>query len=109
MVDKQLYYIENQGCDATTYGIAELTKEEFDVMIPIIRNLNSNSYYGCMPTISLYEALWSDFVEVSKEHLNKDDFDDGYVDRADRFYFGDKVYTWKNGYIDRDNLIPVSL
>ena len=106
-MEKQLYYIENVGCDTVTYGIAELTKEEFDVLISFIKDLNNNSYYGCMPTIDVYEASWSDFVEVPKERLNRKRFEVEYVDFEDRLYLKDKVYTWRNGYIDRDNLIPV--
>ena len=50
-----LYYIENVGCDDTTHGLAHMTDEEFEVFKRVVENLNKNSTYGCMPTISVYK------------------------------------------------------
>ena len=62
-----LYLIENNGCDATTYGVARMTDEEFEKFKEIVTNLNKNSTYGCMPTIDVYEIQDSDIVELEGE------------------------------------------
>lgn len=85
-MNKKLYYICNSGCDDSTHGIAELTAQEFEVVKQLVINLNKNSYYGCMPTISIYEISWDDLREDSPDNVN-----DYY-----RFYFLDKIYTWKD-------------
>lgn len=50
-----LYYIENNGCDDTTHGLARMTDEEFTVFKRVVENLNKNSTCGCMPTIAVYK------------------------------------------------------
>lgn len=50
-----LYYIVNMGCDDETKGLAIISDEEFPRFKQIIEDLNKNSQYGCMPTISIYK------------------------------------------------------
>lgn len=50
-----LYYIVNRGCDDETKGLAIISDEEFPRFKQIIEDLNKNSQYGCMPTISIYK------------------------------------------------------
>ena len=50
-----LYYIVNMGCDDETHGLAIISDEEFPRFKQIIEDLNKNSQYGCMPTISIYK------------------------------------------------------
>ena len=51
----KLYYIENEGCDATTYGLVRISDEDFPKFRSFVENLNRNSHYGCMPVISVSE------------------------------------------------------
>ena len=52
---KEKYVIYNKGCDDTTKGIFEFTKEEFLFLNNLFKELNKNSYYGCMPKIFIYK------------------------------------------------------
>lgn len=47
------YKIENWGCDDVTEGIFELTDEQYQFLNKIFEELNKNSKYCCMPTISI--------------------------------------------------------
>ena len=67
-----LYYIENQGCDDTTHGLAYMTDEEFAVFKRVVENLNKNSTYGCMPTIEVYRINDS-FIEPATHDNSKDE------------------------------------
>ena len=96
-MEKQLIFIANSGCDATTYGIAEFTQEELKSFCRLIYNLNLNSYYGCMPKISLYYTNWENFKEVTnKEILEQNCYEDFYVENENRFWYNEKCYTYKN-------------
>ena len=53
-MDKKLYLIANNGCDDTTHGLVRFTDEEFSIFKENVENLNRNSTYGCMPTISVF-------------------------------------------------------
>lgn len=102
-MEKKLYFMENQGCDATTYGLVKLSDKEFADFKPTIENLNKNSYYSCMPVISVYKIDWSDVKEIN---VNPDlePWDDGYVPPEDIFYLNDKTYTFVDQYFNyRDN------
>lgn len=102
---KKLYYVINEGCDASTYGIIELSEEELDGMMQFIRNLNQNSWYGCMPTISLHEISWDDLKEVTiRKDVECDD--DEYVDPDNRFFYNGKVYTWKHDFSYAAECLP---
>lgn len=92
---KKLYLIINRGCDASTYGIIELSEQELESMMRFIKDLNSNSYYACMPTISLREISWDDVREVVIRTDAKT-YDDDYVDLGDRLFYKGMVYTWRN-------------
>ena len=98
-MEKQLYFIENQGCDATTYGLKELTYDEFIFICKFIADLNKNSHYGCMPIIHIYEASWEDFKEVTTEDLKQEDiWEDNYIDLDRRYWINEKCYTSKEKY-----------
>lgn len=89
-MDEQLYFIENEGCDDTTKGVARISDEDFPKFKEIIENLNKNSTYGCMPTIKVYKIDMNDLQEV--EYDPKVRFcDAGYSD-DDFLFFDDKTY-----------------
>ena len=88
-----LYFIENMGCDATTYGLARISDEDFPKFKSFIENLNKNSHYGCMPTIAVYKIDPSTVREFTHDP-NLDCWDDDYVDRDYTFYLDDKNYTF---------------
>lgn len=96
-MNDNLYFIANQGCDATTYGLTRVTEEEFPKFKSFIENLNKNSYYGCMPVISVYKISMNDLMEFNY-NPNADCFDDDYVDKEEVFYFEDKTYTFAKKY-----------
>lgn len=96
-MENNLYFIANEGCDATTYGIAILSDEEFLKFKAIIENLNKNSYYGCMPTVSVYKSNWDKFREI-KPDPNKGVWGDDYIEKGDMFYLDDKTYTFAEKY-----------
>lgn len=91
-MNKQLIYIVNQGCDASTRGLIEIETDKLSEYIQHIKELNKNSYYGCMPKIYLYKVEWDWFREVNPDDL-KDSWDDNYVEQEDRLYYNDKIYT----------------
>lgn len=92
-----LYFIENQGCDATTYGLARINDDEFPRFKAVIENLNKNSYYGCMPVISVYKASMDNFKEINY-NPSAEVWDDDYIDKDQVFYLDDKVYTFATKY-----------
>lgn len=96
---KNLYFIANSGCDATTYGLAELTDEEFSTLKTTIENLNKNSYYGCMPIISVYKITMGHLKEFNY-NSNAEPWDDDYVSKDDVFYLNDKTYTFAEQYFN---------
>ena len=96
-MENNLYFIENEGCDATTYGLIMLTEQEFPKFKAFVENLNKNSYYGCMPTISVYKIGMDDIKEINY-NPNAECWDDDYVDKEEVFYLNDKTYTFANKY-----------
>lgn len=100
----RLYYIENEGCDATTYGLARISDEDFPKFQSIIKNLNKNSWYGCMPKIKVYRVEESDMREMSDDE-DTDAFDD-YI-----FHLDGKRYTfarddgWRICTCDRERVV----
>jgi hypothetical protein len=96
-VERSLYFIENRGCDATTYGLTWVNDNDFPKFKLFIENLNKNSYYGCMPVISVYKISMSDLKEIC---YNPDaEFgDDDYIEQDDVFYLDDKTYTFAKQY-----------
>lgn len=71
---KTLYYIRNRGCDDTTCGLAEISDTFFPEFKTIIENLNRNSTYGCMPTISVYKIDWSNLHTPNAAEDDEDDY-----------------------------------
>ena len=90
MMDANLYFIHNIGCDDGTIGIAYLTDEEFELFKAVLSNLNRNSSYTCMPRIEVYEITEEDIEEV--------DQDSQIVAARDILWLGKKAYTLKNTY-----------
>ena len=96
-MSNNLYFLANQGCDATTYGLARISDDEFPRFKTIIENLNKNSYYGCMPVISVYRININDLKEI-KYNPKAEPWDDDYVNADDVFYLDDKTYTFSEKY-----------
>lgn len=92
-MEQSLYFIENQGCDATTYGVTSISEEDFPKFKSFIENLNKNSYYGCMPVISVYKISMSNLKEISY-NSDAECWDDDDCDRTYVFYFDNKAYTF---------------
>ena len=90
---KNLYYIRNMGCDDETCGLVNIPDEYFPIFKDFIENLNKNSTYGCMPTISVYKVDASMF----REYIEDDDSD------WKCLHFGDKKYAFKDT-VDRWSL-----
>ena len=92
-----LYFIANEGCDATTCGIAIISDEDFPKFKAIIENLNKNSTYGCMPTIKVYKSSWDKFREFTP-NPDAEWGNDDYVEDYDTFYLNGKTYTFAEEY-----------
>lgn len=92
-MENNLYFIANEGCDDTTHGLAIINDEDFPKFKSLIEDLNKNSTYGCMPTISVYKISMSDLREI-KYNPNAGFGDDDYVDESDVFFLGSKTYTF---------------
>ena len=101
-MNNNLYFIENQGCDATTYGLVVVNDDEFPKFKSFIENLNKNSYYGCMPVISVYKINMNDLKEIDY-NPNAEPWDVDYVNKEDVFYLDDKTYAFKNKYFSYYN------
>ncbi len=95
--NNNLYFIENSGCDATTYGVARISDTDFPKFKTIIENLNKNSYYGCMPVISVYKINMSDLKEI-KYRADAECWDNDYVDETYVFHLDGKTYTFAEEY-----------
>lgn len=96
-MNEQLYFVSNAGCDATTHGLVRLSDDDFTKFKSFITDLNKNSYYGCMPTISVYKISMNELKEID---YNPDSYswDDGYVPRDEVFYLDGKTYTFAKAY-----------
>ena len=92
-MEQNLYFITNEGCDATTYGITSVSTEDFPKFKSFIENLNKNSYYSCMPVISVYKISMNDLKKINY-NPNAEYGDDDYCDKTYIFYFDDKMYTF---------------
>ena len=56
--------IENMGCDDSTFGVAKFSDEGLLEFVKVVRELNRNSTYRCMPKICLYEVKADDLICV---------------------------------------------
>ena len=64
--------MRNVGCDDETLGLAKFEDaDDFDDFIEIIKNLNQNSDYPCMPTVRLYLLFEDELINV--EEMDKED------------------------------------
>ena len=77
-------HLENQGCDATTYGLVDIDDTEFIRFKTFIENLNKNSYYGCMPVISVFRIDANDVKKINY-NPNAEVWDDDYVEKENVF------------------------
>ena len=84
---KNLYYIENIGCDDETHGLVNIPDEDFPKFKAFVENLNKNSTYGCMPKIEVHKVDSGLFRERNDNDIN-DEF----------LYLGDKVYVLSESY-----------
>lgn len=87
-----LYYIENIGCDDTTHGLSYMTDDQFSVFKTIVENLNKNSTYGCMPTITVYKIDKS-FIRAATE--NDPNYEILYMNDG-KYVLNDYIYGWSN-------------
>ena len=85
----KLYYIENEGCDDTTYGLVRMSDKEFPKFKNFVENLNRNSTYGCKPKIYVYA-----FDETKLRKPTVDDDRDYYLYLEDEVYVLDDEYRW---------------
>lgn len=84
----KLIYIENEGCDDTTCGIAEMDERELDAFTQVIKDLNRNSTYQCMPVIHIWEISWDRLVDCT-------DYDITDLCDSNRLYFGNRIFKFK--------------
>lgn len=97
-MENNLYFIENQGCDDTTRGLAMINDDDFPKFKTFIENLNKCSSYGCMPVIFVYKISMDDLKEIVYDpHIKYGD--DGYIDKNDVFYLNDKTYMFVDEYL----------
>ena len=96
-MNDNLYFIANSGCDATTYGLARISDEEFPNFKQINENLNKNSYYGCMPLISVYN-ISMDYLKEIKYNPKAEPWDADHVNPDNVFYLDGKTYTFVDQY-----------
>lgn len=85
-----LYYIENNGCDDTTHGLARMSDEEFEKFKSIIENLNKNSTYGCMSTITVFK-IDNGLIRPARDYDSSECIlymNDG------EYALGDSIYDW---------------
>ena len=66
-MEKKKYLIRNIGCDDSTWGICELTHNEFIFIENMFNELNKNSSYGCQPKIYIELATEDDLKYFEKE------------------------------------------
>lgn len=93
MSKKNLYFIQNVGCDDTTSGLVELDDTQKGWFFGVLGDLNKNSYYGCMPKVRVYQADWKDFVELPRPEIKR------YPDicTSDFLHLGGKTFTYAPG------------
>lgn len=87
-----LYLIRNCGCDDETCGLVRMNDEQFEFFKTTIENLNSNSTYGCMPTIHVYKI---------DESMLREPTDDDYLERVmpldgRRYVFAERVALYND-------------
>lgn len=92
---KQLYFVENMGCDDSTCGLVWISDEDFPKFKSFIENLNKNSTYGCMPKIHVFRTDISDFKEFDY-NPDLDVWDEGYVRSSAVFYLDGKTFTYSD-------------
>lgn len=93
-----LYFVRNCGCDASTYGLVRLNDDEFVKFKAFIENLNKNSYYDCMPRISVYRIEDESVLREFKYDPNTEPWDSNYVDPEKVFHLNRKTYTFVEEY-----------
>lgn len=85
--------IRNIGCDDETLGLAEFEDaDDLNDFIEIIKNLNQNSDYPCMPTVRLYSLFEGELVNIEK--MDKEDKES--LCARDIIKWKDSKYTFAN-------------
>lgn len=78
--------IRNIGCDDETLGLAYFSNAgDFNHFVKIIKDLNQNSNYPCMPIIKLYSLFENEIIEIKE--INKKN--------KEELYDSD-IIKWKN-------------
>lgn len=98
-MNDNLYFIVNSGCDAETYGLMHITDDEFPKFKNMVENLNKNSYYGCMPVISVYK-ISMDALKETNYNPDAEPWDDDFITRENVLYLDDKIYTFVDQYFN---------
>ena len=91
MNTSKLYYIQNEGCDDTTYGLVRISDEDFPKFKSFVENLNKNSTYDCKPKIYVYTF---DESKLHKPTVNDDR--DYYLYLEDDAFVLDNEYQWSD-------------
>lgn len=94
---ENLYYIENKGCDATTYGLVRISDEDFPKFKNFIENLNRNSTYQCMPVIRAFK-IPEDAIEEVTDVDKSDPYISYLLSGDDSMYLDSKVYRLNDDY-----------
>lgn len=85
--------IRNIGCDDETLGLAYFEDaDDLNDFIEIIKNLNQNSDYPCMPTVRLYSLFEGELVNI--EEMDKEDKER--LCARDIIKWKDSKYTFAN-------------
>ena len=91
MNNSKLYYIQNEGCDDTTYGLVRISDEDFPKFKSFVENLNRNSTYGCKPKMHIYK------IDETRLHKPTDNDDrDYYLYLEDKVLVLDNIYRWSD-------------
>lgn len=93
-----LYFVVNSSSEGTTYGLVRLTDDEFRKFKTFIENLNQNSYYKGMPTISVYRIDDAGILKEFDYNPNEWPWSKDYVDPESVFYLDGKTYTFVDSY-----------
>ena len=96
-----LYYIKNIGCDDETCGLVRISDEDLPKFKTFIENLNKNSTYGCMPTISVFK-ISEDLIREATDEDREEELlyldDKKYVLTCGSvYYYGSDGYSFKEG------------
>ena len=90
MDNTNLYFIRNIGCDDKTCGLARMADSEVEHFSDIVKDLNKNSTYGCMPIIEVYRIS----EDMIREANDKDSKDNIMYLGANRYVLIEQLYIY---------------